>query len=102
MNASECPSSVKNTLPAPDHTRPLTRTLPLLITWRLFLTGPDLEAQVRSEVDTAYVKDFSHLLTARVFASTKFDTLRLFGNGLKDDLLYRPNNQINIGIGVSY
>jgi hypothetical protein len=53
-------------------------------------------------VDTNYVKDYSHLITGRLFSSTKFNTLAILTSDDEDNLRYRPNNQINLGIGVSY
>ena len=52
--------------------------------------------------DTAYVKDYSHILTGRVYSSTKYNKMQLGGlNGTKAFIL-RPNNKINFGVGASY
>jgi hypothetical protein len=62
-------------------------------------------AQVTSrtvDVDTSYVKDYSHLLTGRTFLSTKFNAFRIDPISEGKALLYRPNYRINMGIGVSY
>lgn len=53
-------------------------------------------------IDTLYVKDYSHLIAGRAFASTKFNTLSLRSQEGQAALIYRPNNQVNLGIGVSY
>jgi|GEM_PF-463665 len=53
-------------------------------------------------IDTLFVKDYSHLLTARAYSSTKFNTLRIGSNGSTRDLVFKPNNQINMGVGASY
>lgn len=51
--------------------------------------------------DTAYVHDYSHLYTGRLYLSTKFNQLGLAGaRGLR--ITYRPNNRYNIGAGLSY
>ena len=52
--------------------------------------------------DTAYVKDYSHIVTGRFYGSTKYNKMQL--GGLKDAraLIYRPNNKINFGLGASY
>lgn len=55
-----------------------------------------------ARVDTNYVIDNAHMVTVRIFSSTKFNTLSLLGDGDHTDLRYRPNNQINIGVGVTY
>lgn len=53
------------------------------------------------QIDTVYVKDYSHLIAGRLFSSTKFNTLGLGGRA-EPALTYRPNNQINLGVGASY
>ena len=61
-------------------------------------------AQERSRLetfDTAYVKDYSHLLSLRIYSSTKYNALTIASRP-SADLVYRPNNKINIGIGASY
>ena len=56
----------------------------------------------RNRFDTAYVTDYSRMLTTRFYVSTKFNALRLGGPGEIKDLQYRPNNKINFGVGASY
>ena len=55
-----------------------------------------------ADVDTAYVKDYSHLLTGRAFLSTKFNAFRIEPIADGTPLVYRPNSKINMGIGASY
>lgn len=55
-----------------------------------------------ADVDTLYVKDYSHLLTGRAFLSTKFNAFRIDPTSGGQALVYRPNNQVNMGIGASY
>ena len=57
---------------------------------------------VRNTFDTAYVKDYSHILTGRLYSSTKYNKLQLGGLRGTKALIYRPNNKINFGIGASY
>lgn len=52
--------------------------------------------------DTAYVHDYSHILTGRLFLSTKYNLLHLGTNTGPKDLEFRPNNRINFGVGASY
>lgn len=52
--------------------------------------------------DTVYVKDYSRLLTGRLYLSTKYNRLRLTGYRGSEAITYRPNNKINFGIGASY
>jgi hypothetical protein len=54
------------------------------------------------DLDTLFVKDLSHLLGARVFVSTKYNTLRLNSSTGSHSLIYRPTNQYNFGVGASY
>ena len=54
------------------------------------------------DIDTLYVKDYSHLLTMRVYNSTKFNTFTIGSNGGTRDLVFKPNNKINMGVGASY
>ncbi|MDQ3099954.1 MAG: DUF4421 domain-containing protein [Bacteroidota bacterium] len=54
------------------------------------------------ELDTLFVKDYSHMLGVRVFTSTKYNALRIGSESGDNDLIYRPTNQFNIGVGASY
>jgi hypothetical protein len=58
--------------------------------------------EITGDLDTMYVKDFSHLLVGRVYSSTKYNSFRLGQGDRSNDLLYRPTNQYNLGIGASY
>lgn len=51
--------------------------------------------------DSTYVRDYSRQLTVRLFANTKYNALTLVSDAATD-LVYRPNNRINIGVGASY
>jgi hypothetical protein len=48
-----------------------------------------------------YVRDYSRRITARVFSSTKYNAFFL-ASPAYPDLVYRPNNRINVGVGASY
>ena len=52
--------------------------------------------------DSAYVKDYSHILTGRVYLSTKYNKMQLGGLHEAKPLIYRPNNRVNFGVGASY
>ncbi len=69
-----------------------------------FAVRSDVDAQRLREldIDTMFVKDYSHLLTMRLYSSTKYNTLRIGSNGDTRDLVFKPNNQINFGVGASY
>lgn len=71
----------------------------------LLLAAPMARAQkVRKPdtFDTTYVKDYSHIVSGRLYGVTKYNKMQL--GGLRDTkaLIYRPNNKINFGIGASY
>ncbi|MCC6400352.1 MAG: DUF4421 family protein [Flavobacteriales bacterium] len=51
--------------------------------------------------DTDYVTDLSRRFTLRFYVSHKFNGLRLLAQGDAPDLIYRPNGNINIGLGAS-
>ena len=52
--------------------------------------------------DTTYVRDYSQRPTVRIFASHKFNSLVLRALPGYEDLRYRPNGRLNLGIGASY
>jgi hypothetical protein len=69
------------------------------------LSASGLSAQERPRgdaFDTAYVRDYSHILTGRAYLSTKYNKLQLGGLNDVKALIYRPNNRINMGVGASY
>lgn len=51
--------------------------------------------------DSSYVRDYSHQLTVRLYSNTKYNALTLVTDAATN-LVYRPNNRINIGVGASY
>lgn len=52
--------------------------------------------------DTTFVRDYSQRPTVRIYASNKFNSLLLRALPGYEDLRYRPNGRLNLGIGVSY
>lgn len=54
-----------------------------------------------SSFDSTYVQDYSHQFTGRIYLSSKFNALTIASQA-GSDLVYRPNNKVNIGIGGSY
>lgn len=66
--------------------------------------GSSLSAQIatgRTSFDSTYVSDYSRKLTMRLYSNTKYNALTIASRSAAD-LVYRPNNRINIGIGASY
>ncbi len=59
-------------------------------------------AWFRSEVDTAYVRDHSRDLTTRLYFSRKYTGYGVRDYRQRQELLYRPNSRLNVGIGFNY
>lgn len=76
--------------------------LPILLLTAMTVCATRATAQKHKEpFDTLYVRDYSHILTGRIYLSTKDNAFALRSRGGRD-LVYRPNNQINWGLGASY
>ena len=77
---------------------------PRIVLFALLIPSIPVSAQdeKEGELDSAYVKDHSEMLGVRLFTSTKYNALRIGNKNDGDDLVYRPTNQFNIGIGASY
>lgn len=74
---------------------------PLLL---IALAGNASQARTQKHADPfdpLYVNDYSHILTGRFYLSTKDNAFALRSRGGRD-LVYRPNNQVNWGLGASY
>lgn len=52
--------------------------------------------------DPLFVRDYSHIVTGRFYLSTKDNAFALRSRNSGRDLVYRPNNQYNFGLGASY
>ncbi|NIG53633.1 DUF4421 domain-containing protein [Chitinophaga sp. Cy-1792] len=81
----------------------------LLLIYCLFcLTAAPLAAQhklfgwLKSEPDTAYLKDLTEDLTFRFYGSRKYSKYDIVDIKKKKDILYRPNSPFNIGFGANY
>ncbi|MCC7501161.1 MAG: DUF4421 domain-containing protein [Flavobacteriales bacterium] len=55
-----------------------------------------------SGYDSTYVLDYTHIITGRTYLSTKSNAFQLLDRETEQDLLYRPNNRVNLGLGASY
>ena len=93
---------------APVYQMPSARPFQRLIavaSLLLLCMGHSVLAQsdkARDTFDTAYVKDYSHILTSRFYLSTKYNKLQLGGLKSARALIFRPNSKINFGFGASY
>lgn len=52
--------------------------------------------------DSSYVLDYTHMLTARAYFSTKFNAMVVDDRKLASHIEYRPNTNVNFGMGASY
>lgn len=84
--------------PAPSPCIPRT----ILLAGMVLLGLSGVQGQKHKEpFDTMYVHDYSHILTGRAYLSTKDNAFALRSPRSKD-LMYKPNNRINWGMGASY
>lgn len=61
-----------------------------------------MPAWLQSETDSAYIEDYTEDITFRVFGSRKYTKYDIVDSKKKKDILYRPNSNFNIGVGVNY
>lgn len=64
----------------------------------LCVAGCAVKAQ---QQDATFVRDLSQRITLRFYGSHKFNSMLVKADGGATDLRYRPNGQINFGIGAS-
>ncbi len=85
-------------IPSRNSCIPLLRMVPLslVIPSCLFAQDPN------SGYDSTYVLDYTHILTARLYTSTKVNSFTFSDNTTGSELVYRPNNRVNLGFGASY
>jgi hypothetical protein len=84
--------------------------LPFLLLGTVIACGQDTTAtdappsrfRYNSGFDSTYVLDYTYMVTGRVYASTKTNAFSLLDRETGERLRYRPNNQVNLGIGASY
>jgi hypothetical protein len=90
-------------LRSPMHTpTPVQLFLRLLLLIALARNASQARTQKHAELfDSLYGNDYSYILTGRFYLSTKDNAFALRSRGGRD-LVYRPNNQINWGLGASY
>ena len=83
------------------------RMVLLLFLWARAIAGHAQEVGMglsygNSGYDSSYVRDYTHILTTRVYVSSKFNSFTIEDGQTGASLQYRPNNQVNLGIGASY
>lgn len=57
---------------------------------------------LNTENDSAYIEDHTRDITFRLFGSRKYTYFDIGDRGHKQKILYRPNNNFNIGFGANY
>ncbi|MCB0774268.1 MAG: DUF4421 family protein [Flavobacteriales bacterium] len=80
----------------------LFRLFLFLAAWSFCLMSHAEDRSRSDGFDSAYVHDYSHMLTGRFYVSTKYNKLKLGGLGGVPALVYKPNNKVNFGLGASY
>lgn len=75
----------------------------------LTMLRTSLNAQIFDDPETVvpvynslYVEDMTHILTTRLYLSTKFNSISLEDADDIASVTYVPNNQVNMGFGFSY
>jgi hypothetical protein len=56
----------------------------------------------RRNIDTQYIDELKGQLTGRIYFSQKFTSFNLPGNDGAKDLRFRPNTNLNLGVGATY
>lgn len=57
---------------------------------------------LKTENDTSYISDHTKDLTVRILGSRKYTNYRLSDRGAGSTIVYKPNSNFNIGVGVNY
>ncbi|ASZ11644.1 DUF4421 domain-containing protein [Chitinophaga pendula] len=57
---------------------------------------------LQTENDSNYIEDHTEDLTIRLFGSRKYTYYDIVHRRRKDEILYRPNSNFNVGVGVNY
>lgn len=81
--------------------RPLSLAL-LVFAVRAAAQEHPREPAVNGGFDSSYVRDFTHMLTTRAYFSTKFNAVFVDDRKLASHIEYRPNTNVNFGVGASY
>lgn len=65
-------------------------------------TAQKIVQLLKVENDPVYVEDHTEDLTLRLFGSRKYTYYNMKDRGLKEEVLYRPNANNNVGFGFNY
>ena len=73
----------------------------LLTTFAIFICSLSLNAQKDFQHDTTYYEKFPDKTTVRLYLSKKYVHLNFPSDGSADDLEYRANPKLNLGVGLT-
>lgn len=73
----------------------------ITLSFTFFIAAGTLYAQKDFPHDTSYYETYPHTVTGRVYLSQKYVHLNFPASGNADDLEYKANAKLNMGIGVS-
>ncbi len=73
----------------------------LLMTFAPFICSLSLNAQKDFQHDTTYYEKFPDKTTVRLYLSKKYVHLNFPSGGSADDLEYKANPKLNLGVGVT-
>jgi hypothetical protein len=68
----------------------------------LFTDSSIAQEDSRDKFDKDYYESYTDLITARLYFSQKYTSLRIRGEDRVRDVQYRPNTTLNFGVGASY
>ncbi|WP_430900600.1 MULTISPECIES: DUF4421 domain-containing protein [unclassified Paraflavitalea] len=68
----------------------------------VFSLNNSMLAQTGAERDSSYVESFDDQLTLRTYLSQKYTIFNVNGKGNQYFLQYRPNTNLNLGLGATY
>jgi hypothetical protein len=83
----------------PSVFRPIFATVSIVI---LILISQNANAQKVGDYDSSFYATYPNMLTARIYGSHKYTSLRLKAPDSSPKFAYRPNTSMNLGIGATY
>ena len=57
---------------------------------------------LRTKNDSAYIEDYTHDITFRIYGSRKYTNYNIVDTRRDKEVLYRPNDNFNVGFGANY
>jgi hypothetical protein len=78
-----------------------SKSIFIAFSFTLLIRAETLHAQKDFPHDTSYYETYPHTVTGRLFLSQKYIHLNFPASGNADDLEYKANAKLNMGIGVT-